>query len=412
MLILVLFSEASFPCAGHPYAPRTNYDYLVSDDVHGFYTPDQLSQLCAEWINFSAFFARCEAAQLEYFNSCPGAGTDIPQGLEPPTWPMGELSQEMKNCYVKVAANYLIIEPEMLYGWFVLDEKTKAPTREWGVTHWRMWAKSLEDLEKYYEGEGENDVELLSLVKQARRKVLEVGKDLFVDEEVEGDVMQQLQNATVQDQDGKQIDEKTELVGEASVEKGIEKSVNDIVGKQTDAGEGSKASGDTDEVTPNDGAQTKPDAVATTVAGESHDTTVGSDGIQTESDTVTTAATEESHDTAADIDETQAQLDAVVTTATAEESHNTTADSDGMQIESDSIVTTPLAEENHDITINIDETQAVSDAVLTTAATEENHDTTVDIDGKGEAEIVTNSDSTTAVKENTGKCRRCAEKDT
>jgi hypothetical protein len=340
MLILVLFSEGSPACA---YVPNANFKFLVSDGSSKLYSPDQARQLCAEWINFSAFFARCEGANLEYFNSCPGAGVDIPLGLEPPTSPRRrELSQEMKNCYVTVAANYLIIEPEMLYGWFVLDEKTRAPTREWGVTHWRMWAKSLEDLEKYYEGEGENGVELLSLVKQARRKVLEVGKDLFVDEEVEGDVAEQLQNATVEDNDGEKAElvgeasveketETTELVGEASVEKGIETSVNDVVGKQTDAGEGSKASGNTDEATPNDGAQKKPDAV------------------------VTTATAKENHAITIDSDETQTQLDAVVTTATAEESHNTTSDSDRMQIEPDSIVTTPLAEENHGISIDSDE---------------------------------------------------------
>jgi hypothetical protein len=275
-LILVLFSEASPTCGGHLYVPDTDLRCQVSDGSSKLYPPEQAWQLCVEWTNFSAFLARCHAARFEYFNSCPSARCDIPDGLEPPAW---ELSQDMKNCYVTVAANYLIIAPEVLYGWFVLDEKTKAPTVEWGLKHWRMWAKSLEDLAKHYEGEGEEGAELLGLVKQARTKVLEVGKDLFVDEEVDGAMAEQLQKATIEDKDDKKADETTELVGEGSAEEGTETCVNDVVEKQTNAVERSKTSRNLDEVTPSDRTQTESDAIVfTAVAEESHDTAIDNDG--------------------------------------------------------------------------------------------------------------------------------------
>lgn len=128
-----------------------------------------LEKSCAEWVNFSAFVARCTQAglndQFKYPRKYPSK--DIPIGLEKDHAP-----GVRRNCLIRVAAQYIL-----LCGSKISDGIKDAPTerQRWWADKWQLWAKKLEELAD----SGEIDPDLKSEVHEAHEKLVALQPQSF-----------------------------------------------------------------------------------------------------------------------------------------------------------------------------------------------------------------------------------------
>ncbi|KAI1656551.1 hypothetical protein F4813DRAFT_363630 [Daldinia decipiens] len=100
--------------------------------------PEELEKKCAEWVNISAFIARCiEAGFNDHFKEkCQFPCVDIPKALEEENPP-----GVRRSCLIRVAVQYI-----MIAGHKICQQKIgKAKTEEqqmW-LARWKIWAEKL-----------------------------------------------------------------------------------------------------------------------------------------------------------------------------------------------------------------------------------------------------------------------------
>lgn len=146
-------------------------------------TQDQYTQSCIEWINLSAFYARCIAADIDDHdkNSRKFPDVEICEALESDYDSTPGIDTDFR---VLIAARYII----------VAGEKIRDDNVKWWDEHVSIWEKKLEEFENWYEngfpevipryeippgekeliGTGDLGMDVLSSVKTARKKLKEM----------------------------------------------------------------------------------------------------------------------------------------------------------------------------------------------------------------------------------------------
>ncbi|ATZ53225.1 hypothetical protein BCIN_09g01030 [Botrytis cinerea B05.10] len=146
-------------------------------------TQDEYTQACIEWVNISAFFARCYSAGLEKdsASACKFPENDIPEALESKDSYVPGIDTDFR---VMVATQYIVIAG---------DKIMKVSAKFW-EGHSDVWEKKLQELEDWYEngfpevipryeippgekeliGTGDLGMDVLSSVKAASKKLKEM----------------------------------------------------------------------------------------------------------------------------------------------------------------------------------------------------------------------------------------------
>ena len=130
------------------YDPKYSFSYLITQ-----LTPNtasstgansqELEMTCAEWINFSAFLARCIQSNPndQYEGGCKYPSFDIPKGLEE-DHPVGVI----RNCLATVAVLYILLAGSKIHHEFVEKPHEDSSEKKWGLDKWQLWAKKLKEL--------------------------------------------------------------------------------------------------------------------------------------------------------------------------------------------------------------------------------------------------------------------------
>ncbi|KAF7933901.1 uncharacterized protein EAE98_003610 [Botrytis deweyae] len=157
-------------------------------------TQDEYTQACIEWVNISAFFARCYSAGLEKdsASACNFPENDIPEGLESKDSYVPGIDTDFR---VMVATQYIVIA----------GDKIKEVSAKFWEEHSDAWEKKLKELENWYEngfpevaprfetppgekeliGTGDLRMDVLASVKAARKKLKDMREGVL---EKEGNV--------------------------------------------------------------------------------------------------------------------------------------------------------------------------------------------------------------------------------
>ncbi|KAI9765889.1 MAG: hypothetical protein M1840_007030 [Geoglossum simile] len=132
----------------------------------------ELEKTCAEWVNFSAFLARCIQSNLndQYEDGCKYPSFDIPKGLEE-DHPVGVI----RNCLVTVAVVYILLASSKIHYEFVENRREDSSEKRWGLDKWQLWA---EKLKKLVDSEGMGS-ELGDVALEAYRKMVSLHSGLF-----------------------------------------------------------------------------------------------------------------------------------------------------------------------------------------------------------------------------------------
>lgn len=95
---------------------------------------------CNEWVNFSAFLARCTAAGIydHYDDRFKYPSVDIPLALEE-RLPTEEL---LRECRLMVAALWIFHAARAIY-----DDLVAVDKEEWNVKKWSLWETRLKEVE-------------------------------------------------------------------------------------------------------------------------------------------------------------------------------------------------------------------------------------------------------------------------
>ncbi|KAF5876935.1 uncharacterized protein Bfra_001293 [Botrytis fragariae] len=143
-------------------------------------TQDEYTQSCIEWVNLSAFYARCIAANIDDHdkNACKFPDIEIREALEPDYDPTPGIDTDFR---VAIATRYII----------VAGEKIREENFKWWDEHVPIWERKLEEFERSYEngfpeftprfetppgekeliGTGDLGMDILASVKAARKKL-------------------------------------------------------------------------------------------------------------------------------------------------------------------------------------------------------------------------------------------------
>ncbi|TGO21061.1 hypothetical protein BPAE_0245g00110 [Botrytis paeoniae] len=152
---------------------------------------DEYTQSCIEWINLSAFYARCIAASVDDHdkNACKFPDIEIREALEPDYNPTPGIDTDFR---VAIATRYII----------VAGEKIREDNVEWWDEHFPIWERKLEELEISYEngfpevtprfeippgekeliGTGDLGMDILASVKAAREKLKDMREGVLEQE--------------------------------------------------------------------------------------------------------------------------------------------------------------------------------------------------------------------------------------
>ncbi|TGO51952.1 hypothetical protein BCON_0151g00260 [Botryotinia convoluta] len=152
---------------------------------------DEYTQSCIEWINLSAFYARCIAAGVDDHdkNACKFSDIEIREALEPDYDPMPGIDTDFR---VVIATRYII----------VAGEKIREDNVELWDEHVPIWKRKLEEFENSYEngfpevtprfeipagekeliGTGDLGMDILASVKAARRKLKDMREGVLEQE--------------------------------------------------------------------------------------------------------------------------------------------------------------------------------------------------------------------------------------
>ncbi|KAF7954158.1 hypothetical protein EAE96_005289 [Botrytis aclada] len=151
-------------------------------------TQDEYTQSCIEWINLSAFYARCIAASVDDHdeNACKFPEIDICEALEAYNDPSLGIDADFR---VVVATRYIT----------VAGEKIREDNVVWWDKHAPIWEKKLEEFENSYEngfpevaprfktppgekelrGTGDLGMDILASVKAARKKLKDMQAEVL-----------------------------------------------------------------------------------------------------------------------------------------------------------------------------------------------------------------------------------------
>ncbi|KAF7929553.1 hypothetical protein EAE99_004457 [Botrytis elliptica] len=146
----------------------------------GVKTQDEYTQSCIEWINLSAFYARCIAASVDDHdkNALKFPDVEICEALDPNHDPIPGIDTDFR---VVIATQYII----------VAGEKIREDNVQWWDEHVPIWERKLEEFENSYEngfpevaprfetppgekeliGTGDLGMDVLASVKAAREKL-------------------------------------------------------------------------------------------------------------------------------------------------------------------------------------------------------------------------------------------------
>ncbi|KAK2765316.1 hypothetical protein FQN54_008160 [Arachnomyces sp. PD_36] len=138
-----------------------------ADSNREYPDPAKWKQRCDEWVNFSAFLARCVQARIDddAFDIGKYPRMNIDDAVS------SHITDEVKrNSWVMVAAQYVLLAGP------VMDEEfiQKPEVRDLGMSMWQFWA---EGFKKVAEGELASNVK--EAVIEARKKMIAMRPELF-----------------------------------------------------------------------------------------------------------------------------------------------------------------------------------------------------------------------------------------
>ncbi|KAI0384669.1 hypothetical protein F5Y04DRAFT_218933 [Hypomontagnella monticulosa] len=161
------------------YAREPIFLSVIEDNWNGYFPVEYKNSgpnipsyetRCTEWVNFSAFLARCIQAGLNdnYELGTRYPSIDIPKGLEEEHIPgVG------RSCFVRVATQYILLAgPKLCKAWL---EDDLGEQKRWATDKWKVWA---EKLDQFADNE-DLDADLRVEAREAHEKMVYLRPDLF-----------------------------------------------------------------------------------------------------------------------------------------------------------------------------------------------------------------------------------------
>jgi len=121
---------------------------------------------CDQWVNFSAFLARCTASGLDrnYEDPIPYPSRDLENALEENHGP------GLKRDYtILAAAQYILLADRTLYEDFIGKAAEGSKRKTWGLKKWPLWNRKFAEAAAEYEANGRT--ELAEATKKANDKM-------------------------------------------------------------------------------------------------------------------------------------------------------------------------------------------------------------------------------------------------
>ncbi|KAI0384667.1 hypothetical protein F5Y04DRAFT_247527 [Hypomontagnella monticulosa] len=156
---------------------------VMDDNWNGYFPSEDTSSSdiekeCIEWVNFSAFIARCTQSGLNdnFSHPCKYPSFDIPKGLEE-EW----LPGFRRSSLIRVAAQYILLAGSKLCEHWLEASNT---AKDRAVDRWKLWAKKLQEFSESKDLEMDLRTETL----QAHDRIVALKPDLFRDSKDESKI--------------------------------------------------------------------------------------------------------------------------------------------------------------------------------------------------------------------------------
>jgi hypothetical protein len=161
-------------CSAALSRSKTNHGCIAndSDSAGGDAESKEFIETCDEWVNFSAFIARCvQAGLLDRFSDgiSKYPSWDVPDGLE-----KGLQPGILRDCRVMVSAQYIILAGRRLFEEFLSKSASPTEKSEWWQEKWQLWPGKFEALSDGYEKDGKT--EMAAMIREAHDLMLSLSK--------------------------------------------------------------------------------------------------------------------------------------------------------------------------------------------------------------------------------------------